>query len=139
GELVRAGKRVLVVSARRSTLDGVRHRLSGIGLDRLAVSPADVRRDLMRAIGRNEKATAPKSSEVDDALVRLRTVLRDYRRALVQPVPGLDATVLDATRNLTRLASLPVPPATTARLKPDALRRLASDRTEAARMLVDAA
>jgi hypothetical protein len=32
GELVRAGKRVLVVSARRSTLEGVRHRLAGIGL-----------------------------------------------------------------------------------------------------------
>src|SRR5690606_33976564 len=54
GELVRAGKRVLVVSARRSTLDGVRHRLSGIGLDSLAVSPGSMRRDLVRAIGRNE-------------------------------------------------------------------------------------
>ena len=107
GELVRGGKRVLVVSARRSTLDGVRHRLAGIGLDSLAVSPASVRRDLVRAIGRNEKATAPKVSDVDDALVRLRTVLRDYRQALTAPVAGTDASVLDATRHLTRLASLP--------------------------------
>src|SRR5690606_36607376 len=80
GELVRAGKRVLIVSARRSTLDGVRHRLSGIGLDSFAVSPASIRRDLVRAIGRNEKATAPKVGEVDDALVRLRTVLLNYRK-----------------------------------------------------------
>lgn len=139
GELVRGGKRVLVVSARRSTLDGVRHRLAGIGLDSLAISPASVRRDLVRAIGRNEKATAPKVSEVDDALVRLRTVLRDYRQALTAPIAGVDASVLEATRQLTRLASLPVPPSTTARLGSDALRRLAADRSEAAEALAQAA
>src|SRR5690606_6613040 len=97
GELVRAGKRGLVVSARRSTLDGVRHRLSGIGLDSLAVGPAAIRRDLVRAIGRNEKATAPQVSEVDDALVRLRTVLHDYRTSLTAPVGATGASVLDAT------------------------------------------
>lgn len=139
GELVRAGKRVLVVSARRSTLDGVRHRLAGIGLDSLAISPASVRRDLVRAIVRNEKATAPKAGEVDDALVRLRTVLRDYREALTAPIHGTRSSVLDATRELTRLASLPVPPSTTARLGADALRRLADDRTDAAAALAQAA
>ncbi|MGV2985695.1 AAA family ATPase [Microbacterium sp. AGC85] len=139
GELVRAGKRVLVVSARRSTLDGVRHRLSGIALDSLAVSPAGIRRDLVHAIGRNEKATAPKVSDVDDALVRLRTVLRDYRKALTTPVAGLDASVLDATRHLARLASLPTPPTTTARLSTETLRGLAGDRTAAAAALVQAA
>lgn len=139
GELVRAGRRILVVSARRSTLDGVRHRLSGIGLDSLAISPASVRRDLVRAIGRNEKATAPKVGDVDDALVRLRTVLREYRQALTTPVAGTGASVLDATRHLTRLASLPVPPSTTARLGTDALRRLAEDRSAAASALAQAA
>lgn len=139
GELVRAGRRVLVVSARRSTLDGVRHRLAGIGLDRLAISTAAVRRDLVRAIGRNEKATSPKISEVDDALVRLRTVLLDYRRALTAEVAGTGASVLDATRQLTRLASLPHPPSTTARLSPDALRRLSHDRSAAAEALAHAA
>ena len=139
GELVRAGRRVLVVSARRSTLDGVRHRLSGIGLDSLAVSTSGVRRDLVRAIGRNEKATAPKVSDVDDALVRLRTVLRDYRRALTTEVQGTGASVLDATRHLTRLASLPQPPSTTARLSADTLRRLAGDRAAASEALAQAA
>ena len=139
GELVRAGRRVLVVSARRSTLDGVRHRLAGIGLDSLAISPASVRRDLVRAIGRNEKAVAPKVGEVDDALVRLRTVLRDYRQALTAPVGSTGASVLDATRHLTRLASLPVPPSTTARLGTEALHRLADDRSAAASALAQAA
>ncbi|WP_416361090.1 AAA family ATPase [Microbacterium sp. UFMG61] len=139
GELVRAGKRVLVVSARRSTLDGVRHRLAGIGLDGLAISSQSVRRDLVRAIGRNEKATAPKVSDVDDALVRLRSVLIDYRRALTAPVAGTGSSVLDATRHLTRLASLPTPPSTTARLSIDTLRRLANDRSAAADTLSHAA
>ena len=76
GSLVRAGKRVLVVSPRRSTLDGIRHRLAAVGLDALAVAPTSLRRDLIRAIGRNEKAVQPDVSDVDDALVRLRTVLR---------------------------------------------------------------
>jgi len=139
GELVRAGKRVLVVSARRSTLDGVRHRLAGIGLDGLAISSQSVRRDLVRAIGRNEKATAPKVSDVDDALVRLRSVLIDYRRALTAPVAGTGSSVLDATRHLTRLASLPTPPSTSARLSIDTLRRLANDRSAAAETLSHAA
>jgi len=139
GSLVRAGKRVLVVSPRRSTLDGVRHRLAAVGLDALAVSPSSLRRDLIRAIGRNEKAEQPRVSDIDDALVRLRTVLRDYRRALVTPHPRLGVSALDATRTLTKLASLPQPPSTTARLGIRALERLAGDRTEAARTLALAA
>nr|WP_229663180.1 AAA family ATPase [Microbacterium album] len=139
GALVRAGKRVLVVSARRSTLDGVRHRLAGIGLDALAVSPTELRRDLIRAIVRNEKATQPKVAEIDDALVRLRTVLRDYRRALTRTHDRLGVSVLDATRALTRLASLPEPPSTSARLSLRALEALAGDRRKAASTLALAA
>ncbi|MER7796193.1 AAA family ATPase [Microbacterium sp. NPDC096154] len=139
GSLVRAGKRVLVVSARRSTLDGVRHRLAGIGLDGLAVSPSDLRRDLIRAIGRNEKATQPKVAEIDDALVRLRTVLRDYRRSLTRTHDAFGVSVLDAVRALTRLASLPEPPSTSARLGSRALEALAGDRRHAASTLALAA
>lgn len=139
GSLVRAGKRVLVVSPRRSTLDGIRHRLAGIGLDALAVSPTSLRRDLIRAIGRNEKAVQPDVSEIDDALVRLRTVLRDYRSALVRRHRTLRVSPLDAARRLTKLASLPNPPSTSARLGLTALEKLAGDRSEAARTLTLAA
>ncbi|WP_419775788.1 AAA family ATPase [Microbacterium barkeri] len=139
GALVRDGKRVLVVSARRSTLEGIRHRLAGIGLDALAVSPTDLRRDLIRAIGRNEKATQPKVSDIDDALVRLRSVLRDYRHALTRVHDGLGISVLEATRTLTRLAALPTPPSTSARLGIRALEQLAGDRSKAASTLALAA
>ncbi|MDN3311029.1 AAA family ATPase [Microbacterium oryzae] len=139
GALVRDGKRVLVVSARRSTLEGIRHRLAGIGLEGLAVSPTDLRRDLIRAIGRNEKATQPKVSDIDDALVRLRSVLRDYRHALTRVHPGLGVSVLETTRTLTKLAALPTPPSTTARLGIRALEQLAGDRSKAASTLALAA
>ena len=139
GELTRAGKRTLIVSARRSTLEGVSHRLRGIHLDGLAVSPTTLRSDLIRAIGRNERAAQPKVSEVDDALVRLRSVLRDYRNALITPRRDLGVSVLEMTRELTRLASLPVPPTSSARLTPAALEKLAGDRAEAARTLALAA
>lgn len=139
GALVRDGKRVLVVSARRSTLEGIRHRLAGIGLEGLAVSPTDLRRDLIRAIGRNEKATQPKVSDIDDALVRLRSVLRDYRHALTRVHPGLGVSVLETTRTLTKLAALPTPPSTSARLGIRALEQLAGDRSKAASTLALAA
>ena len=139
GQLVHDGKRVLVVSARRSTLDGIRHRLAGVGLTGLAVSPNHVRRDLIRAIGRNEKAEQPKVAEIDDALVRLRTVLRDYRSAVTEPHLALGVSALDVLRELTKLASVSPPPSTAARFDVATLERLSGRRDAAARALAMAA
>lgn len=135
GQLVEDGKRVLVVSARRSTLEGIRHRLSGIGLDALAVSPTHLRRDLIRAIGRNEKAQQPRVSDIDDALVRLRTVLRDYRHSVTVEHPSLGVSALDVLRTLTTLAERSPAPSTSARFDVATLQRLANRRPEAAAKL----
>ncbi|MCP2637675.1 AAA family ATPase [Microbacterium sp. HD4P20] len=139
GALVRDGKRVLVVSARRSTLDGVRHRLAGVGLPGLAVSPDRLQRDLIRAIGRNEKAQPPKVADIDDALVRLRGVLRDYRAAVTARHPSLGVSVLEILRALAALAEGEAPPQTAARFDVDALERLADTRNDAAAKLSAAA
>ncbi|BDV31215.1 hypothetical protein Microterr_18750 [Microbacterium terricola] len=139
GALVRDGKRVLVVSARRSTLEGVRHRLGGIGLPGLAVSPRHLRRDLIRAIGRNEKAEQPKTSDVDDALVRLRGVLRDYRSAVTVRHGALGVSVLEILRELSELAQVTPAPTAQTRFDRDTLGRLASARPEAAAKLATAA
>jgi len=139
GELVRTGKRVLVVSTRRSTLDGVRHRLAGIGLPGLAVTPRHLHRDLIRAIARNEKATAPKMADVDDALVRLRTVLRDYRGALTQRHAQLGVSPLEALRTLATIAARSPQPSATTRFDLTTLQRLSTRRAEAASALADAA
>lgn len=139
GALVRDGQRVLVVSARRSTLEGVRHRLAGIGLPGLAVSPRNLRRDLIRAIGRNEKAEQPDVADVDDALVRLRGVLRDYRGAVTAAHSGLGVSVLDVLRALADLAARTPAPSTAARFDLDTLVRLAPARQQAAAKLAAAA
>ncbi|UUT35649.1 hypothetical protein [Microbacterium elymi] len=139
GALIDDGKRVLVVSARRSTLEGVRHRLAGIGLGGLAVSPVHLRRDLIRAIGRNEKAAQPRTSDIDDALVRLRTVLRDYRRALTADRSELGVSALEIVRELTALAATHQPAAATTRFDSATLERLKNARAEAADKLVAAA
>nr|WP_315267486.1 AAA family ATPase [Microbacterium lemovicicum] len=139
GALVRDGKSVLVVSARRSTLEGVRHRLAGIGLGGLAVSPRHLQRDLIRAIGRNEKAEQPRVADIDDALVRLRGVLRDYRSAVTRRHDGLGVSTLEILRALTTLAAVDPAPSTAARFDALTLERLAPNRAAAASMLASAA
>jgi hypothetical protein len=138
GALVGQNKRVLVVGARRASLHGIAQRLGDIGLPGLAVTPATLRKDIIRSIARSEKAKPPHVGEVDDALVRLRTVLMDYRGALAKPDPVLGISVLDCVTELSRLALLPTPPATTARLARPTVEALAVSR-ERARELIHAA
>ncbi|MGT2426171.1 AAA family ATPase [Amnibacterium kyonggiense] len=128
GALVAQHRRVLVVSPRHATLRAVSTRLADIGLPGLTASARSVRRDLIQAISRNERAEAAETGEVDEALIRLRSVLLDYRAALGRRDPVLRVSVLDALGELSRLALLPSPPATTARLSTRAMEALAMDR-----------
>ncbi len=139
GALVAQNKRVLVVSPRRATLRGIAQRFADVGLTGLAVAPSTLRRDLVRSIARAEKAAKPQLAEVDDALVRLRGVLLDYRGALVRKDPVLGVSVLDCVTELSRLALLPTPPSTTARLGRTAIEALVTDRARAAEAMVAAA
>jgi hypothetical protein len=139
GSLVGQNKRVLVVSARRSSLQGITQRLGEVGLTGLAVSPSTLRRDIVRSISRIEKSRKPQVAEVDDALVRLRKVLLDYRGGLSRPDATLGISVLDCVNELSRLALLPTPPSTTARLGRSTVEALASDRHRASETMVTAA
>ncbi|WP_425457596.1 AAA family ATPase [Agromyces intestinalis] len=139
GALVQKDRRVLVVGPRRASLEGISHRLAQVGLGGAAVTTANLRRELVQSISRNEKAERPRVADVDDALVRLRKVLVDYRGALSRPDPALGVSVLDALGELSRLALLRKPPQTTARLEHDCLIALAGGRDTVARDLVRAA
>uniref|UniRef100_UPI003989185F DEAD/DEAH box helicase n=1 Tax=Conyzicola sp. TaxID=1969404 RepID=UPI003989185F len=86
-----------------------------------------------------ERSAQPKVEEVDDALVRLRKVLLDYRGALSKPDSVLGISVLECVTELSRLALLPEPPATTARLSRSSGESLATDRRRAAETMVQAA
>ncbi|MCU1405405.1 MAG: family ATPase [Glaciihabitans sp.] len=139
GSLVGQNKRVLVVSARRASLLGIAQRFGDVGLAGLAVSTRTLRRDVVRSISRSEKAVQPQIAEVDEALVRLRKVLLDYRGALAKPDPILGISVLDCVTELSRLALLPSPPSTTARLARSTVETLATDRHRTAETMVSAA
>lgn len=139
GELVRAGKRVLVVSPRRSTIDGISHRLGRVGLTGLAVTPSLLRRNLVESISRNEAASAGSMRDIDDALVRLRGVLLHYDEALTSKDARFGASPLDALRELSRLANLEHPPTTTVRLDDKALGHLTLDRSSIAEDITEAA
>ncbi|MCB1280766.1 MAG: AAA family ATPase, partial [Salinibacterium sp.] len=139
GCLLQQNKRVLVVSPRRSSLQGIVQRFGDIGLGGLPVAPATLQRDVIRAIGRNEKAQQPQLGEVDEALVRLRKILLDYRSAVTQVDPVLGVSVLDCLTELSRLALLPEPPTTTARLSRAAVERLLNGRAQAAETMIQAA
>lgn len=139
GTLVGNNKRVLVVGARRASLQGVADRLTDVGLPGLAVSSKSLKRDIIRSISRNEKAKQPLVAEVDEALVRLRKVLLDYRGALGKADPVLGISVLDCVTELSRLSLLPEPPSTEAKLSREAVEALATDRWSAAQTMVAAA
>nr|WP_307044903.1 AAA family ATPase [Agromyces ramosus] len=139
GALVARDKRVLVVGSRRASLDGIAHRLGQVGLGGAAVTTPGLRRELIQSISRNEKVERPRVADVDDALVRLRKVLLDYRAALTHRDPELHVSVLDALGELARLALAPDSPSTTARLDHRALAALATGREQVARDLARAA
>ena len=137
--LVGDDRRVLVVSPRRATLRDIADRLAATKLQALAVSEATLRRDLIAAIRRIEGSARPETSEIDEAMLRLRKVLLDYRAALRRVDPQLQVSVLDALKELSRLSMLPTPPSTRARLSEDATRRLATDRPRVAATMRKAA
>ena len=139
GALAAQGKRVLVVGSRASSVDSIRHRLDQVKLSGLVVSPNNLRRDLIASILRNEKAVRPNVTDVDEALLRLRKVLLDYRDALGRRDTVLGVSVLDALEELSRLSLLDTPPSTTARLPRRAIEGLASTRAEAAQRLIKCA
>ena len=139
GSLVQEGKRVLVVSPRRATLDGITHRLTRAGLPGLAVGPRRLRRGLVESISRNENARGEQLRDVDAALTRLRGALVDYRAALHDPDPRFGVSPLEALRELTLLSQSEHAPTTTVRLNDQALSQLTIDRSAMAEALTEVA
>ena len=139
GALVAANKRVLVVSPRRASLQAISERFSRTTLPGMAVRLSDFQRDVIRSIGRNEKATPVDSSDVDGALQRLREVIIRYRGAVTEPDATLRVSLMDCLHALSNLAASSTPPESTAKLSSHALERLASARQDAAQLLREAA
>ncbi|EAR24866.1 hypothetical protein A20C1_06281 [marine actinobacterium PHSC20C1] len=139
GALVAQNKRVLVVSPRRASLLSIAERFGDIGLPGLSVAPGTLRRDIIRSISRSEKSTRPQIEDVDEALLRLRKIMLDYRGSMSVADDVLGVSVLDCVSELSRLALLPNPPSTTARLSRESVEKLAKDRTAATGVIIAAA
>ncbi|MGV8913402.1 MAG: DEAD/DEAH box helicase [Rhodoglobus sp.] len=139
GALVAQNKRVLIVTPRRASLHSIADRFADIGLPGLAVAPRTLRRDIIRSISRSEKASRPHIEDVDDALLRLRKIMLDYRGSMSVADDVLGVSVLDCVSELSRLALLPNPPSTTARLSREAVEKLAKDRSSATGVIIAAA
>ena len=80
-----------------------RHRAAGLRGRAAHAAPRPHPLDRPQREGRASR----KLGEVDDALVRLRKVLLDYRGALARRDPALGVSVLDCVTELSRLALLP--------------------------------
>lgn len=139
GALIGDHKRVLVVSPHRASLESVRQGFKKLNLDGIVAQQATLRSDLIRAIGRSEKAIKPRMTDIEDALTRLRQVLFDYRQASTQKHEQYRVSALQALDELARLATLPDSPSTMVRLTPETVTALAEDRSEASELLNRAA
>jgi len=139
GALVGANKRALVVSPRPAPLADITHRLSSLGLAGMALDHTAPGRDLIRAIGRNEKTKKPHLHDVDQALGRLKKVITQYRDALSKKDDQLGVSALECFHRLGKLSLLENPPETTARLDEQALLALAPGLGQAAELLARAA
>lgn len=139
GALVAQNKRVLVVSPRKATLGAISDRLARTALPGMAVRLSDFKRDLVRSIGRNEKATPVDSTDVDGALERLRDVIVRYRSALTSVDQVLGVSFLECVHWLSRLSLQESAPQTQVKLPAEAVVALVGRRDEAAKLLRDAA
>lgn len=139
GALTAQNKRVLVVSPRQSTLTAIRQRLETLRLSGLAVRAESIRNDLIQAILRAERAKRPKASEINAALVRLRSVLQNYRYALSEPNERYGVSALRAMDELIRLSLLPEPPVTAVRIGEEFLPQLVKSFDRAAEQLTELA
>lgn len=117
------GKRVLVVAERRQTAAEFVERLDDLELGSLALRIAPevdaeaLRRQLTKAILRNERAQQPDLGSLHQTLTRHRHALLDHVRSLHNVRERWGCSPYQAMQELARLTSMLPPPSTTVRLK----------------------
>ncbi|MFC7400820.1 AAA family ATPase [Citricoccus sp. GCM10030269] len=118
-----AGKRVLVVAERTATLADFRRRLGSVNLDSLvldipAAATAEVmRRQLIEALLRVERAQEPAVNRLNATLVERRHQLNDHLSSLHNVRERWGCSPFQAMQSLAALTALDPAPSTTVRLK----------------------
>ncbi|WP_343282032.1 DUF4011 domain-containing protein [Micrococcus sp. 2A] len=117
------GRRVLVVAERSAALADVHDRLEEAGLRAAALDvpanadPEWLRRQLVAAVLRTERAEQPDRRRADAELVERRRRLREHVGSLHHVRPRWGCSPFQAMQALAALTGLETPPATTVRLK----------------------
>lgn len=128
--LVHDGKRVMVVTPRRQTINELAERLADSGLGGLLVRSADIWMDVIGAISRYEKAQpvdlVAAGVHREAASARLENYLDLIRKRNDQ----LGLSLFEVLENLAKLSGMPNAPTSTARIDLNGLNRF-RDRTEA--------
>lgn len=121
GTLVSAGRTVLVLGERRTTLAAFGHRMERLGLGSAVLplssqlSDADVAQRLVRAVARNERAERPESAELHGTLRTCRDQLAEHVRSLHTVRPRWSVSPYRAVQALAELTSRRPAPATPVR------------------------
>ena len=133
--LANAGKSVLVVAERRSTLNQFVSELDALQLGSLVLqvnaglTQQQLKDQLIRAIVRNEKSKAPELQSLHKVLLENRHQLRDHVKSLHNVRRRWGCSPYQAMQSLAELTSMNPAPATTVRLKRSVLDSI-TDRTE---------
>ena len=133
--LVHDGKRVLVVTPRRQTINELSERLATLKLNGLLVRSSNVWMDVIGSISRYEKSLPVDLVESGVNRDAAATNLENYLESLKLKNVAIDHSLLEVLDSLAKLSAMPNPPETTARIGIDALQHFRS-RSEALELLI---
>ena len=132
--LVHEGKRVMVVTPRRQTINELSERLADIGLNGLLVRSSSIWMDVVGAISRYEKAQPVDLVAAGAHREATAARLENYLGQLGKRDETLGYSLLEVLENLAKLAAMPNAPTTTARIDLAGLNRF-RDRANALQLL----
>lgn len=132
--MVHDGKRVLVVTPRRQTINELSERLASLNLNGLLVRSSSIWLDVIGAISRYEKSVAVDLVEAGVRRDSSASHLETYLSSLSRKNAEVGHSLLNVLEALAKLAAMPNPPVTVARINFDTLNRFRA-RAEAVELL----
>lgn len=114
--MVHDGKRVLVVSPRRQTVNELAERLAMLGLSGLLVRSSNIWLDIVGAISRYEKSHPVDLVEAGVHRESAANRLENYLNQIRSKNDQLGLSLFEVLENLAKLSSMPNPPTSVARI-----------------------
>ena len=122
--LLDSGKRVLVVSNRRQTLDELSERLAQVNLQGLMIRGHNSWLDMIGSISRFEKAEPVDFKSLEEKVSTAEENLQEYFHLLNQPQSDLGVSLIDCIDKLSELSARDEPATNSARFPEEMLVQL---------------